>query len=74
MSLKSSPFRLGADSSSPEAAAPHPDEEITCAIPLQLIARLAAQDPSVQLQIGVPEAAGEGLQIGDEDKVEKIGR
>ncbi len=32
------------------------DDEITRPIPLQLIARLAAQDPTVSLKIGVVEA------------------
>jgi hypothetical protein len=36
------------------------DEETTRPVPLQLIARLAAQDPTVQLKIGVLEAVVPG--------------
>ncbi len=42
------------------------DEEKTRPVSLQLIARLAANDPTVQLKIGVLEW-GSDIQIGDEE-------
>ncbi len=43
------------------------DDEVTLPVSLELIARLAAKDPSVQLKVGVPEWNSD-LQIGDEEK------
>jgi hypothetical protein len=43
------------------------DDEVTRPVSLELIARLAAKDPSVQLKVGVLEWNLD-LQIGDEDK------
>jgi hypothetical protein len=44
------------------------DEETTRPIPLQLIARLAANDPTVQLKIGVVEAVLEETPADPEKK------
>jgi hypothetical protein len=43
------------------------DDEVTRPVSLELIARLAAKDPSVQLKVGVLEWNSD-LQIGDDDK------
>jgi hypothetical protein len=43
------------------------DDEVTRPVSLELIARLAAKDPSVQLKVGVLEWNSD-LQIGDEEK------
>ena len=43
------------------------DDEVTRPVSLALIARLAAQDPTVQLKIGVLEWSSD-LQIGEEEK------
>jgi hypothetical protein len=43
------------------------DDETTRPVSLELIARLAANDPSVQLKVGVLEWNSD-LQIGDDDK------
>jgi hypothetical protein len=43
------------------------DDEATQPVSLELIARLAAKDPSVQLRVGVLERSSD-LQIGDEEK------
>ncbi len=43
------------------------DDEVTRPVSLELIARLAANDPSVQLKVGVLEWNSD-LQIGDEEK------
>jgi hypothetical protein len=42
------------------------DLEATRPVPLELIARLAAQDPTIQLKIGVIDIMAK-LQIGDEE-------
>ena len=47
------------------------DDEVTRPVPLELIARLAAQDPTVQLKIGVLDIMAK-LQIGDEE-IKKTG-
>lgn len=53
MSTKAEPLRP-----SPENGATSTtfDEETTRPVPLELIAQLAAQDPRLELEIGVPEA------------------
>ncbi len=43
------------------------DDEVTRPVSLELIARLAAQDPTVQLKVGVPEWTSD-LQVGDVEK------
>jgi len=43
------------------------DDETTRPVSLELIARLAAKDPSVQLKVGVLEWNSD-LQIGDDEK------
>ena len=46
------------------------DDETTRPVSLELIARLAANDPSVQLKVGVLEWNSD-LQIGDDNKKPK---
>jgi hypothetical protein len=43
------------------------DDETTRPVSLELIARFAAKDPSVQLKVGVLQWNSD-LQIGDDDK------
>jgi len=52
---------------SPLDPATSEDDEVTRPVSLELIARLAAKDPSVQLKVGVLEWNSD-LQIGDDDK------
>jgi hypothetical protein len=49
------------------------DDEPTRPVPLQLIARLAAQDPTVQLKIGVTQTTENNPPTAEEEK-KKIGR
>jgi len=44
------------------------DDEATRPVPLQLIARLAAQDPTVQLKIGVVEAVLPGAPDDNQEE------
>ena len=60
---------LPLDRDPPDLTAPF-DDETTRPVSLQLIARLAAQDPTVQLRIGVMDlpAGDEGPFQAEEDK------
>jgi hypothetical protein len=57
MPKKASPLPVAPESDQPDLSAPF--DEATRPVSLQLIARLAAQDPTVQLKIGVIDLPAE---------------